>query len=549
MKVMRFSRAATSGIVLVALSTLLTSCGRSQDSNRDAAIQFQSASPAASVPVSSLKWNLPGGEPRSLDPVQMYSGSDLQVAANVCESLLTLQPDGELQPGLASSIDRPDDTTYVVHLRESVAFSDGKPMTAADVVFSLDRVRDPNSGAYWGFFAEHVESVTATDPSTVVIRMTQSDVGFYEMLATPLAQIVQKDFVEAAGDQYGSPAGGVMCTGPYIVSKWTPGSNIVLTANDNWWKRSESPQMSSGVTFTFLTSDSTVTSALLNGDIDGSFDIPNTTLDRLAAASNGTVYMSPSTRQLVLVPTGLSASGALSNPSLRDAFAKSVDYAGILGTILNHVGQPLRAAMPPGGWGYAQDTYRTAYENLPVPTQDLAGARSLVRESAVTDPAVTLAVPADIPEYVKLGEAIQSGAQQAGFRVTLKSLPGADFNALFSDPDARAKVDVFLADYYADVPDPTMLYMQFGIPGGAADFGGYDNSEVADLLKQARTATDRDQRADLTVKAQEILTKDNVWMPLAYPQLTLFLNNSLGGATAAFPSIMYSPWLPSIGGR
>ena len=307
--------------------------------------------------------------------------------------------------------------------------------------------------------------------------------------------------------------------------------------------------MNKQVKFTFVTEESTVTSALLNGDIDGSFDTPFATTAKLSDAPNGAVYQGPSTKQLVLIPTDLTGDSPLAEPELRQALAKSIDYAGILGTTLAGVADPLRAVATPGTWGTAKDQYKAAYDQLAEPERDLEGAKELISQSGVASPAITLAVPASIPEYVSLGETIQSNAEEAGFDVTLKPLPGADFSALYGDAKARSKVDVFLSDWYADIPEPTQLYMQFGIPGGASDFGGYDSAEVASWLEQAVQTVDDDERAALTVQAQAQLTEDLVWIPLAYPLQTVFLNDRLGGASSAFPYVMYAPWLPAVGGR
>lgn len=217
------------------------------------------------------------------------------------------------------------------------------------------------------------------------------------------------------------------------------------------------------------------------------YDLPRTAITRFKDGSAGTVFMGPSTRQQALIPTRLSdPASTLSNPKLRAAFAKSIDDAGIIKTFLPGAGEPLRAILPPGSWGTAKTVYKAAYDGLPEPGQDLATAKKLVAESGVPNPSVVLAVPADIPEYRAIGEVLQSNGQQAGFKVTLRALPSADFNALFSDAKARAKVDAFFSDYFADIPDPLELYMQIGVKGGPANFGGYDNPEVARLLDEAR---------------------------------------------------------------
>src|SRR5262249_57198914 len=118
------------------------------------------------------------------------------------------------------------DTTYVVHLRQGATFFDGKPVTASDVVFSLDRVRDPKAGSYWGFFAQNVADVRADNASTVTITMSKPDAIFYQMLATPMAEVVEKDYVTREGSKYGSPSGGVMCSGAYKLVKWDAGNKI-----------------------------------------------------------------------------------------------------------------------------------------------------------------------------------------------------------------------------------------------------------------------------------------------------------------------------------
>lgn len=535
----------------LALTLALASCGKDHTDGDTAPAPSSggaSAAPAATSDVDAITWNLVGGEPATLDPAKTYGGSDLLVVSNICDALLTLTPEGTVAPGLASSIDRPDDTTYVVQLRPDATFFDGKPVTADDVVYSLDRVRDPKAGTYWGFFAQSVDDVVATDERTVTITMSEPDAIFYQMLTTPMAQVIEKAYATKAGADYGSPDGGVMCSGAYTLEKWDQGDSIVLEANDDWWNADENPQHAKRVTFSYLSDDATLTQALLNGDVDGSFSLPSSTIDQLRDTDSGRVYSGPTTQQLVLIPTDLSGDSALANPDLRQALAASIDYEGIVTTTLGGTAEPLRAIVPPGGWGTAREEYAAAYEKLPVPTQDLDRAAELVQQSGVDKPSFTLAVPSVIPEYVSLGEAIQSSAEQAGFDVTLKPLPGADFSALYGSAEARSKVDVFLSDYYADVPDPTQLYMQIGIPGGAADFGGYDNPTVADQLREARATSDDAKRAELTIEAQAAITADLVWLPLAYPQLSLFLNASLGGATAAFPYIMYAPWLPAIGG-
>ncbi|WP_159701604.1 ABC transporter substrate-binding protein [Arthrobacter sp. 18067] len=543
---------AVTAAALIAAVTFLTGCvGKPHDSvNVPDDQSWATSAPAATKDVDSIKWNLVGGEPATLDPVKVFAGSDLQVAANLCETLLTMTDTGGVKPGLADSIVQPSQTEYIVHLRDGVKFSDGSAVTSSDVVFSLNRILDSKSGSYWGAFGENVASVTATDEHTVTIQMSKPDAIFYRMLTTPLGQVIKKAYVEKVGDAYGSPTGGVMCTGPYTLEKWNPGDTIVLKANESWWNIHEQPLRTKSATFTFLTNNSTITSALLNGDLDGNMDIASTSLMQLQNANNGKLYAGPSTRQFVLIPTqlGVDSKSPLADPKIRHALAKSIDYKGLLSTVWAGLSKPLRTIVPPGGWGSGADIYKPAYEKFTDPVRDIEGAKALLMEAGNPRPKIVLAVPGDFQQYKTVGESIQSNAKEAGFDVELRALPSAEASALFTQEDARNKVDAFLSDYYADIADPTELYMQIGIPGGAANFNNYNNPVVAGLLEEARSTADDTKRAELTVKAQSVMTEELVWFPIAYPLQSVFLNNRLGGSTAAFPSVLYTPWLAAIGG-
>jgi peptide/nickel transport system substrate-binding protein len=539
------------GILLVSVCLLvLSACGRSHDSSGPAAAPTSAgAAPAATKQVAEVTWNLPG-EPASLDPVKVFTARDMWVSSNVCESLLEYQPDGSIGPGLATSIDTPNPTTYVVHLRPHVAFSDGKPMTATDVVYSLDRVMDPKSGSFWSQFASHVRSVTSADPSTVTIRLSQPDVIFYRMLGTPMGQVVEKAYAEKAGAQLGSSSGGIVCTGPYTLASWKKGQSITLQANDHWWNVGSHPLLTRKVTFTFVASDSTLAAGLTNGDIDGSYTVPSgAALTKLTQSDTGTLYTGPSTAQLVLIPTDVAGDGPLGNVKVRQALAKSIDYNGILSTLMPHTGAPLRAVVPPGAFGYARDTYQKAYDAFADPALDIAGAKKLLQRAHDLHPTLTFAFPSSQDLSVNMAEAIQSSAKAAGFNIVLKPLADAQFFALFSSAKARAKYDMFLTDWYADIPEPLELYLGMTTPGNSINMSDYDDQTVTQLLQKANVTPDDEQRAQLVVQAQATITHDEAWIPLAYELGTLYLNNKLGGATSASPYNIYAPWLATLGGR
>src|SRR5690606_14315766 len=155
-------------------------------------------------------------EPPSLDWIYNWSyGADNTIVANVCEGLRRQMPDGSIAPALASGMDQPDPLTYVYTLREGVTFHDGSTMTADDVAFSLRRHLEADPASYWGLWYDNVESIEATGAAEVTVRLSKPDVLFDTMLSTPAGYVGSRQAIEDAGTAYGSPAGGVVCTGPF----------------------------------------------------------------------------------------------------------------------------------------------------------------------------------------------------------------------------------------------------------------------------------------------------------------------------------------------
>ncbi|TDD30492.1 ABC transporter substrate-binding protein [Kribbella turkmenica] len=536
--------------LILATTIALASCaGKSRDgaSATPGGQATQYTQPAkATAAIDRVTWAL-RSEPTTLDSGRAVGGDSWSVLANVCESLVYQQPDGRTVPALAESVSRPDDRTYVFTLRHGVRFFDGKLVTAEDVVFSLNRSRNPETGSFFAGYTDRVSSIEKTGADQITIKLSKPDAIFYQMLSTPLGHILQKSYTQSRGTAYGTATGGVMCTGAYRVEDWRKGDSITLEPNPDWWNRANRPQLTQQAKFVFLSDGSTLTSALLNGDVDGTFFPAATAIPRLKQSTDGTVYFGPSSllHSLVVAHSG----GILADPKLRQAVAEIIDYKGIVRTAFQSAAEPLRAIAPPGSWGTQQAVYRPAYDALRQPEQDLDGARRLILESGVTNPALTLAVPGWLPEYRTFGETFQSDARKAGLTVKLQLLQKADFLALFGDKSARAKVDLFYTDYFASIPDPTELYTQLGTGGGSINYSGYRNAEVTQLLEQARATADDAQRAELTVKAQGLIMKDRPWIPFASPYQLLYLNKRLGGAVNRSPAFMYWPWLPDVGKR
>ena len=103
-------------------------------------------------------------------------------------------------------------------------------MTSADVVYSLDRQVNPQLGGSYGWVFDRVASITATSQDQVTLRLKQPDYWLENELSSSAGVVFEKSFAEKEGNNYGTPAGNIMCTGAYMLKSWTPGAGVVRSA-------------------------------------------------------------------------------------------------------------------------------------------------------------------------------------------------------------------------------------------------------------------------------------------------------------------------------
>ncbi|MGQ0568564.1 MAG: ABC transporter substrate-binding protein, partial [Armatimonadota bacterium] len=136
-----------------------------------------------------------------LDPHLNYGVTSWSVQGNVYDTLVQYGGQGRISPALAESWTQPQPTQYLFRLRRNVTFHDGAPFTAADVLYTFQRIRDPNTRAFRQRDLDTlVENVTAPDPYTVEVRLRNPSATFLDMLARPEMYIVSKRWADAGGD-------------------------------------------------------------------------------------------------------------------------------------------------------------------------------------------------------------------------------------------------------------------------------------------------------------------------------------------------------------
>jgi peptide/nickel transport system substrate-binding protein len=230
----------------------------------------------------------------TLDSAFSYDTSMI-VVIQITESLLYYDKKDQLQNGLCRSWEEVDGLTYVYNIRDDAKFADGSPMTMEDVMFSLSRYRDPALASPLAWMYDNVKSIEQTGDWQFTVKLKQADALWKHTFATTAGHVHSKAFIEKTGDKYGTPEGGVLGTGPYTLTKWDTGNEVVLDYNENYWNKSEVGEPSvKHVVFQIIPEDASRLLASTSGQIDLNLFTPVEMLKDVEASNRVSLMKIPS---------------------------------------------------------------------------------------------------------------------------------------------------------------------------------------------------------------------------------------------------------------
>jgi peptide/nickel transport system substrate-binding protein len=546
---MNRTRRLSAAAAVVAASALLASgCGRSiSASTRPGAISptrgLVATTPAGTQAVPSVTWAV-YRDVNSLDPIFAFDYPENTAISLMCESLLRQAPDGSIKPGLAA-IATPTPTAMVFTLRPGAKFWDGSAVTAADVVYSLDRQMNPAYGGFYGTSFSRVRSIQATGPGQVTITLKQPDYWLEGELASMAGVVIQKSFAVKQGKNYGTPAGGIMCSGDYELKSWTAGAGVTAVLNPHYWNPAAKPLVQQ-IVIKGVPDAASFNSGMLTGAIQGSYYFGDPALSQLQRSSAVTVYQGPgqSTDAFIVSAT----SGPLANPTVRQALSLALDRQAIISNVYQGAALMPHWLANPGTFGYGRSVFDAAYAKSPALTQNLTKARKLATAAGVTGQTITIGTSSQITSIATVTGAYQQAAQAIGLKVVLKSVSAQNYINFFTSAQARQGVDGFITVNYGDYADPAALLSTIVLPGASQNYDKFSNPQLSALLGQARSTADPDKRAALVAKAEELAASLLPWIPNVQPTNILMLSKNLTGAVASF-SYMFAPWADNLGGK
>ncbi|MFG2882738.1 ABC transporter substrate-binding protein [Streptomyces sp. NPDC048297] len=531
----------TAATAVLSCVALLAACSGPPKSGAGASADFTLSrqTPRAKGDIDSFTWAT-YAEPPTLDYTVAFDYPQNTILSNVCESLMRWTPALKTEPGLARKATNPDPTTWVYDLRPNVRFHNGGVMTADDVVFSLDRQRDPHNAAAWAQVFNNVASVTKTGPLQVTVELKRPDSQFPQYMATAAGVVASKAGVEAAGRNYGT-SGGLDCTGPFELGAWNKGESIELDRFDGYWgTRAKSGK----VVFRFLTDPSARTNAMLSGEADGGYLIPTESYDRLRASGVGTLYFGEGLSTVNVDIADMK--GPLGDVRVRRALSLALDRTGFVTSALAGVGTVTGSLTTRAAWaGGSEQTRKAAFDGLPPTAADMKKAKALIKQAGATGKTLTVATSSIGQDVSVLATAVQAAGARIGLDIRLRTIAPNAFTALFTDPKAREGIDMFPLTYYDSITDPLDLLSNFKT-GAYLNFAGYSDKRYDELVGRATAAYDRNQRMTIEAQLQKRAADQLLWIPVAEWPTSVFLNKRITGAPTTI-SYMYYPWAADVG--
>jgi peptide/nickel transport system substrate-binding protein len=459
--------------------------------------------------------------PNNLDPRQGTDAQSERVGGLIFDALVKKDEHYNLAPWLATRWEQPDPLTWVFHLRDGVRFQDGRPLEAADVVWTIQSLTDPRlaglvtskSGAF-----SNVDQVSARDRLTVVLHTRQPDAALLFNMSDGLFGVVPR----GAGSDFGlHPVG----SGPYRFVSQVQDKEVVLERFAQSWSANvpvngqrPHPEIQR-VQFNVV--PDTITSALelQKGSADAESNV--LTPDMVYALRN--------------TPAIEASHGPGSNawylnfncddPTLRDkrvrqAIAFAMDRQPILDALWRGHARLATSLLPPGQWARASDAELTQYPHDPTRAAALLQAAGYPAGSDGIRVRLTLKISTDETTRL-LAVVLQQQLRAAGIALTIRS---AEFGTFYSDV-TRGVFQMYILKWIGSNEDPDLfryMYSSGSFPPKGANRGHYVNPRVDALLAQAATETgpgpdEQARRRAEYIEVQKILADEVPSIPLWYP--------------------------------
>ncbi|MEX0493020.1 ABC transporter substrate-binding protein [Raoultella terrigena] len=479
-----------------------------------------------------------GSEPSSLDPHKVESDVEFNIISDLFEGLVSVSPEGKIQPRLAAKWENKDNTVWTFHLRPGVTWSDGTAITAQDIVWSWQRLVSPATASPYASYPGNMHivnaqdiaqgkkkpdtlGVKAIDDATLEVTLSQPNAAFLPMLAHPSLVPVDKVLVNRFGEKWTKPE-HMVTSGAYKLSQWVVNERIVAERNPRYWDNADT--VINKVTYLPISSEAADVNRYKAGEIDIVYTVPINQFTQLKKTMGDQLDVSP---QLATYYYEFNTTKPpFNDPRVRLALNMALDKDIIAEKVLGQGQRPAWLISQPDIGGVK--LHNPDYASWPRDKR-IAEAKKLLSEAGYNDshPLVfnllyntseshqRVAIAASSMWKKNLG--VEAKLQNQEWKTMLDTMHTHNFDAVRY---------AWIADY-----DDAATFLNNFRTGDSENTSQYSNPAYDEALRNAAKAPDVATRGKFYQQAEDLLGKDVPAVPVYHYVRTHLVKPWVGGFT------------------
>ncbi len=435
---------------------------------------------------------------KSLDPTFRINFSEGPPLYLIFNSLVGLAPDFTIIPELAERWQiAGDGKTLTLFLRGGIKFHDGTTFDAKVAKWNIERRLDQKvNSPSRPQLAQMIASVEAPNDTTLVFNLKSPSPSLLGLLAQREGFMISPQAVEKYGADFGQHPVG---TGPFVFESWTQGQQIVVKKNPHYWEPGK-PYLD-GVTVMLMANSAVGVPRLLTRELDFVSALTPVDIRMLSQASNIALSPSPGSRWMSLQMRV--DRPPFDNLKLRQAMAYAIDRKRMVDIIMDGKAPIAEGFTPPGLWWFDPNLKSYPY--------DPDKSKALIAELGPVAQAEMQLATQPVPIYQQVTQLAQEQLRAVGLKVDIAPVSMNDWYPMLIKGEIN-----FLPIRWTQRPDPDGLFSYLFESKSSGNTCRYSNSEVDNLLAEARSIADQSARIPLYFKAQELMTHDLPYIPLFF---------------------------------
>lgn len=477
----------------------------------------------------------------TLDPGYVYEKYP-PIVVNACyENLFKFYSnDGAPEPCLADTYEFSEDgLTLTVKLKEGITFASGNTMTSADVAFSINRCKNLKGNP--SFICDTIESIETPDDQTVVFHLTQPDSAILAKLTYASTAVLDSAVVKENGGTDAADAATADTaqayldtasagSGMYIMTSYTPDSEIILEKNPNYWGQATNVDK---YIIKIQPDSNTQMMTLSTGDLDIAMNMTDDTMDELAGAENiECINAATKTVGFVMMNMNEEYGGPVSDPQVQQAIRKALDYTGIQ-TICGE------GTITP--YSIIQDGFMGSKGERPADYTNVEEAKQLLSEAGYPDGFDIDLTVCDLDMegilLTDLAQKVKDDLSQIGINVNIVSQPWA---AGYGDDYRDGKLGFTVMYWGTDYTDPNVQleFLPGAVVGLRAGWTAEMDPELAAMYDVTMAATETDARIAALEQIQDATFENGPFIMIAQAPAHVGYNTRLDGVAFSDPYVV-----------